>query len=371
MRRADPDGRDLVSRALARPEDVASWPADERSRLLVQARSAGLLGRLAALSGGSGAAWPDGANGHIDAARRVTGAHHREVRREVELIHRALRPLGAPVVLLKGAAYVMAGLPAAEGRVFSDIDIMLPRPTLPQAESLLMLAGWMGTPQTAYDERYYREWMHELPPMEHVHRGTTLDVHHTILPLTARLRPDAARLLEDAVELPDHPGLRVLAPADMVLHAVAHLFANEELSHALRDLSDIDRLLRHFAARDPAFWDQLLDRASLHGLTRLASYAAHHASERLETPVPARVLEALRRHEPAFPLRPLMHGLWRHALRPPHPSAAHRGRSAAMFALYVRGHALRMPPRLLVQHLAVKAVARWRSPNPQGDMTVR
>lgn len=369
MKRGDPD---LVSRALARPDALAGWPAPDRSRLLVQARSAGLLGRLAALPGGAGGAWPDGANGHIEAARRVTAAHQREVRREVEFIRRALQPLGAPVVLLKGAAYVMTGLPAAEGRVFSDIDIMLPRAALPQAESLLMLAGWMGTPQTAYDERYYREWMHELPPMEHVHRGTTLDVHHTILPLTARLRPDATRLLEDAVELPDHPGLRVLAPADMVLHAVAHLFANEELSHALRDLSDIDRLLRHFA-RDAAFWDLLLDRARLHGLTRLTSYAARHASERLGTPIPGPVLEALRHHEPAFPLRPLMHGLWRHALRPPHPSAARGGHSLAMFALYVRGHALRMPARLLVPHLAVKALARWRERRPPAadDVTVQ
>ena len=42
------------------------------------------------------------------------------------------------------------------------------------------------THHSAYDQRYYREWMHELPPLLHVRRQTALDVHHAIAPETAR-----------------------------------------------------------------------------------------------------------------------------------------------------------------------------------------
>ena len=49
-----------------------------------------------------------------------------------------------------------------------------------------------------------------------------IDVHHTILPLTARPTPDAAALLADSLELDN--GLRILLPADIIVHAAAHLF---------------------------------------------------------------------------------------------------------------------------------------------------
>jgi hypothetical protein len=34
-----------------------------------------------------------------------------------------------------------------------------------------MLAGWAATHHDAYDQRYYRQWMHELPPMQPYARG--------------------------------------------------------------------------------------------------------------------------------------------------------------------------------------------------------
>jgi len=39
----------------------------------------------------------------------------------------------------------------------------------------------------------------------------------------------------------------------MVLHAATHLFLNEEFSSALRDLADLDSLLRHFGG-ETRFW---------------------------------------------------------------------------------------------------------------------
>jgi hypothetical protein len=55
-------------------------------------------------------------------------------------------------------------------------------------------------------------------------------------------------------------------------------------------------------------------------------------------------------------MRLLMDSIWHRALRCPHPSAALAGSAAARFALYVRGHWLRMPPGMLARHLTIKAL---------------
>jgi hypothetical protein len=351
--------RDWTALALSAPENLPDWPADRLSQLFRQARAASLLGRLAnsvaELEASQREMWPPSLAAHFASARRVSSAQQSEIRREAHFLGRALASLGEPVVLLKGAAYVMAELPAARGRVFSDTDIMVPKPALAAAESLLMHAGWVTTLQSAYDQRYYRQWMHELPPMQHVRRQTFLDVHHTILPETARLHPVAERLFEDSVPLVNAPGLRVLSPPDMVLHSMTHLFLNDDMSHALRDLSDLDLLLRHFG-REPGFWPQLMVRADVHDLRRPLYYGLRYTSQLLGTPLPATTAAAMQTAAPNGPLDALMDAIWRRALRSPHPSSRAPQAGLALFALYLRGHWLRMPPLLLARHLTIKAL---------------
>src|SRR6185369_7679643 len=96
----------------------------------------------------------------------------------------------------------------------------------------------------------------------HKERDRMIDVHHTILPLTARRTPDAAALI--AASQPLGNGLSILSPPDMIVHAAAHLFADGDLAGGLRNLWDIDRVLRQFAGE--SFWDRLRERARLHGL---------------------------------------------------------------------------------------------------------
>ena len=47
---------------------------------------------------------------------------------------------------------------------------------------------------------------------------------------------------------------------------------------------------------------------------------------------------------------------WARALRPLHADATDTWTPAALFALYVRAHWLRMPPLLLARHLTIKAL---------------
>lgn len=347
--------RDLpVSVALRDPAAVAHWSVRELEMLVRQARSANVLARLAMRLDELGlmARLPAAPRSHFEAARRIAQAQEEAVRREVAQIARALEIARTSAVLLKGAGYLFAGLPAARGRLFSDIDILVPRGALPQVEAALMQLGWMTTHHDAYDQRYYRKWMHELPPMQHVTRQSVLDVHHTIVPLTGRLHPDASKLLHAARPVPAQPLIRVLAPADMVLHSATHLFLNEEFSNGLRDLADLDSLLREFGAQ-PGFWRQLRERAAELRLERPLFYALRYTRALLDTPVEAPDLAG-----PGGARLRLMDALFLRALQPAHPTAGDRLTPLARFALYLRAHWMRMPPALLAYHLAVKAFRR-------------
>lgn len=357
---------DRVLAVLRDAHVVERWTVADWEQFMRQARQADLVARVAAgiEAAGLSRVVPDGPRDHFIGFSRLVQAQHAEIVREAGYLQRALAQAGLPALLLKGAAYVVADLPPAAGRLFTDTDILVPRACLGDVESALMLNGWVSNELSAYDQRYYREWMHELPPMEHMRRRTALDVHHTILPPTARLKPDAGKILAAAVPVPGRPGIQVLAPLDMVLHSMTHLFHNEELSHGLRDLSDIDLLLRHFSIQRADFWRDLVERARELDLARPLHYGLRCAHRLLGTPVPGQALAAAARAAPAFPVAPLMDALWRRALGAQHPTAAPAFTPAALFLLYVRAHWLRMPPVLLIRHLAIKALARTKADKP-------
>jgi hypothetical protein len=199
--------------------------------------------------------------------------------------------------------------------------------------------------------------MQELPPMRHMIRQTVLDVHHSILPQTSRLRHDADRMIERSVAVASVPGARVLAPADMVLHSMTHLFHNEEFSRGLRDLSDIDLLLRSFG-RNAAFWDEIVANAAEQDLTSALRLGLHHVKRVFGTPVPTEYLARVETTARAGSR--LLDAAFVRLLRSPHSSAAPRGAALASVAAYLRAHWLRMPPFMLARHLATKAWMRFR-----------
>ena len=256
---------DVLIRILREPELLGRCTPSQYDLLLRQGRRAELLGRVALLVDelGLDAEVPQGFASNLDGIRVKLQAHREGVWRELVHIQAALAPLGVPVVLLKGAAYMADDLPAARGRLFSDVDIMVPQADLTAVEKALLLHGWVPTNDSAYDQHYYRTWMHELPPLVHVRRATTIDVHHTISAPTSRWHVDGGPLLSRARDLNAVPGLKCLDLPDMILHSMVHLLLNEELSHGLRDLSDIDLLLRHGSAQGPSFWPDLLARAQV------------------------------------------------------------------------------------------------------------
>lgn len=347
----------LLVEVLRDPARVGRLGLADWDLLLRQAVNASLVASLGADLAEAGllASVPPDARRHFEWAEVTLQAHQRAVRFEVDQIRRALAGLGLPLILLKGAAYALAGLPPAQGRIFSDVDILVPKERIGEVEAALMLHGWASVKQDLYDQRYYREWMHELPPMEHVQRGSAIDVHHAILPETARARPDPALLRAAAQPLSGSDNLWILGPHDLVLHSAVHLFSEGETDHGLRDLLDLHRLLLHFGTA-PGFWEGLAARAVQLQLARPLFYALRYCSRLLGTPVPAATLAAAEATgRPSAPLLALMDRIFMRILVPQHPSCADRFTPLAQGALYLRGNWLRMPPLMLARHLFHKA----------------
>lgn len=354
---------DRVTSALRDPTAIVAWHERDWDGAVRAARRAGLLARLGLLIAEHNleSHVPTRARPHLEAAGVLARKHGDDVARELRHIRTALGAASHPVILLKGASYVAADLPAAAGRLFGDIDILVPRAAIAGAEAALTASGWCGVKPDDYDQHYYRQWMHEIPPLQHRTRRTTIDVHHTIVPPTGRHAVDARRMIDWAIPAPHAPGFLVLSPADMILHAAVHLFDDGEWTNGLRDLDDINRLLRHFATHGD-FWPMLAARAAQLGLERPLYYALRYAAMLLDAAVPQDLLTGTGlQPPPALALR-WMDWVFVRALRPAHATCALPGTRLALFFLYIRAHRLRMPLRLLLPHLLRKAVVKHFKP---------
>jgi len=352
----------LLTQALTHPATLGTLVGRDWSFLIHEARRAGLLARIHDLLAKEQLldAIPIQPRMHLDAARIIAENERRIVHWELDRLKRALDGTGVPIVLLKGAAYVALNLPNSRGRISSDVDILVPKEKIQVVESALLEHGWEHIKLDEYDQYYYRTWSHELPPLRHRERKTILDVHHTILPLTGRLQPNAGKLLEAALPV-DGISFKVLAPPDMVLHSAAHAFQDGDLQRGLRDLVDLDDLLRHFGS-EPAFWNNLVVRAKELDLWRPLYYGLRYSRLTLQTPIPDRVLTATRDWGPIWPAAWLMDKLVISVLGPSWPEGRDVRSSIAARLLYARSMWLRMPPWLLALHLAHKIVTNSKWP---------
>ena len=302
---------------------------------------------------------PEAAIRKLAGARIGAEANAVVMRFEADRVRRALAGLGTRIVLLKGAAYQHASLPAARGRVSVDLDIMVPAVDIGRVEQTLTSRGWQPAEINDYDQHYYRDWMHEIPPLVHGERGVELDVHHTIFPPVSGIRIDSETLLADTTPVGD--GLWILSPADMVLHATAHLFQEDPTGH-LRDLLDLHDLLTLFG-QQAGFWESLTERARRHGLGRPLYYSLRYAADLIGTIVPA---AALARTKAAFApnavqLR-VMDWLVRTAIVAG-SSGQGAGGAVARFLLFVRSHWIKMPLGVLLRHAVVKLFHRMHERN--------
>lgn len=357
--------KNLIAEVLKNPSVVSSYSLKDWDLLIRQGRQTLLLARIYQLFHDKGLfdGLPGKVKDHLISANAYSEKLNNSLNWEFRCIEKALSELSIPVIFLKGASYFLAANQAAKGRLFSDIDLLVEKKYLPSVEDALKKHGWVGTHQNEYDQRYYRQWMHEIPPMIHLKRHTTLDVHHNILPATCNTCPDSEMLFSNIIKVTNTP-FWVFAPEDRVLHSAAHLFHEGEFKHGLRDISDIDLLLREFSAVE-TFWNQLLRRSTELNQHLPLFYALRYASKILATPIPEPVARRVKKNAPNILRVGLMDFLFFRALAPEHSSCNDAWTGLARWLLFIRSHWLRMPIKLLIPHLFRKFIKELK-----GEATV-
>jgi Uncharacterised nucleotidyltransferase len=338
--------------ALQAPKQCVAWDVNHWSFVLRLSRRLKLMARLgesifaADLQG----RLPPPVWRSLRAEMQFSQARTRAVAWTIDRVGVALDGASCPRVLLKGAAYMGQGLAIGRGRLPSDADILVPQASIADAQSLLEAAGWTEAQLDAHDRRYYHAWSHEVPPMRHPVHPVELDLHHNILPPLGRVQVDAG-LLFARLQPSQWPGWQVLHPHDQVLHSAAHLFFDVELRDRVRDLVDLDSLLRHFGDL-PGFWPTLPERAAQTCLAEPLALALHFCQAWLNTPVPAATRAAVDALAPVALrsawLRPALAAV----LTPTGPDDDPDPRHAVSAQLlFVRYHLGRLPLRLLLPHL--------------------
>ena len=354
-------GQDLLLASLKNPHSVAELTEPQWSLLLRMAKSCTITAQLGWLlvQNQAIAYAPEKALQHFQSAQAIIDYRKCIALWELNRLQRALASCNTDVVVLKGCGYLLAGIPFADARLFADVDVMVEKQVLERIEQILLTQDWQSLKLDEYDQSYYRRWMHEIPPLRHVSRSMDVDIHHTIIPPTSDLQPDPALLMHDAIGT-EKGFYKILSPCDMVLHSAVHLFFDSDLNNKLRDLVDLDQLIRHFCAKDGDFLQKIVQRADILGLQRPLYYTLRYCQKLLATPIPGDIVLASQRFAPPVLIRWFMDKLLPMVLLPEHPDEKSPTVAVARWLLFVRSHYLRMPLKLLIPHLARKSLKRFK-----------
>ncbi|MEO7940202.1 MAG: nucleotidyltransferase family protein [Burkholderiaceae bacterium] len=352
--------------ALRDPQQVTNWTLADWERVVRLGRRLRLLARLTERLAAADLLdqVPPQPPRHLVSEQRLSQWRTHAMVWVLERVATTLRGIDYPLVLLKGGAYIGQDLPIARGRLPSDVDILVPKAHIADAQARLGTAGWITTTLDEHDQRYYHEWSHEVPPMSHPLHGVELDLHHNIQPPVARMTVDAAALLQ-RIKPSIWTAWHVLDPLDQILHSAVHLFQDSDIRDRLRDLVDLDGLIRYFSEQLPHFWTDLPARAAELGLSEPLALACHFCQRWLLTPIPDDALSTIESAGPSRLKRAWLLPLLEQVLTPTEPDAdpaTTQGVAATM--LLARHHYGRMPLRLLIPHTwhKMRAARNFKEP---------
>lgn len=348
----------LLIQVLSEPQRLLKLDKAQWQTLLAQANVCQLVGRLNYLMDLYHYSKPSYVKWHLESAYKIAEKQRKQAIVEFLEVPNALKSISTQLIFLKGAAYIAKKLPCSFGRTFSDIDVLVKKEELKKIENILKFSNWLKSEVDDYDEKYYRTWMHEIPPLYHVSRGSVLDVHHNILPSTNKHTPNITSFSFAQVEVENVGKINTLDDIDLCIHMAVHLFTESEFHNGLRDISDFDMLLRHFQLAQPNFVTQLIQRAKFLGLYDYTRLAIRYSHMKFTTPINGIGLNDLT-SESVF-LTTFQDFCFQNIFKPNHSSCRDWKMAVAEFFLYWRGHLIRMPLRLLIPHLARKSYMRTR-----------
>lgn len=344
--------QDLIPAVLLEPSTAIAWSIPVWESAILILREEKLLATLYHLSNQQDvySSYPEFAQRHLFSASIYAERQAKQIYYEATILNKLLKKIEITPIFLKGANYALRNSHNSRGRICSDIDVLVKKDQINQCEALLLEQNWQSETLTEYDQKYYREWAHEIPPLMHPFRGTVLDVHHNLyLPISGR-SPDIELFLSKLDYTDDD--LALLKLPQTVLHSIIHLFMNEDFSNGLRDLFDIYGLIKQHG--DEIFWDELFELAQKTNFMVELQYCLTALQLIFKYDAPRCITSKLE----SFPLSKIQK-FWAkyvfiNAILPQHPLTVKSAQKLCSSLAYFRGHWVKMPKSVLVKHFVVK-----------------
>jgi hypothetical protein len=210
------------------------------------------------------------------------------LRELLRLVLGSLRNAGISVIVLKGAYLAEAVYGDVAVRPMCDVDLLVPRADLPEAQSVLLGLG--GVSASAADIEWCCRTSSHLPAI--VFRGLVFEVHWTIAAPVGPVSVDVAGLWDRA-----RPAciagvqVRALSPEDLLLHLCLSASCRDGFMGGLRSFGDIAETIRRFG--DEIDWVHVTGRAHEWGGARYVCLTLHLARSMFGAEVPDGVIERL------------------------------------------------------------------------------
>lgn len=348
-------GSDLAKLMLC-PESATTLSPEDWQGLVGLGRQLGLLGRLYYILQSSDLidAIPERVLVHLKSAWVDSEKQRMSLIWESSRLVSQFSEEGRSFLVLKGAAYAVAGLPNSFGRIVSDIDLLVSKSDLGDAETLLFANGWTLGRHDSYDDYYYRQWMHELPPFVNHKTGITLDLHHNIRPIIARDKVDPTNIMRDYQSV---QGVRVPCLEDLFIHSATHLFSEGEFNRVLRDLFDLTDMLTLLAERDPDLLN-LRQRACEFNLARDTSMAMFFCAAIGRTKMSQSGQGFVEKYRPRGLRWWTLKWAYSRVFKSPAINQQRLAEKFAALVLFLRSHLIKMPLHVLLPHLIWKGYKR-------------
>ena len=228
-------------------------------------------------------------------AKRLRGAYYGTAARNALLYHEvhkvlmALREKNIEAIALKGAALAETVYPHRALRPMSDIDLLVRKEKVTEAETKLLDLGYMfqehGKTKQYYQEHHYH-WVF-------TKRSTiSIEIHWHIKRPTDPFRVDIDGLWERAQPVKiagiDAP---VFSLEDLLLHLCQHLWKHK-LTGGIRPLCDIAGVTTHY--RDKIDWSKMAKTSSEWEMNSCSYLGLWLARELLDAPIPESFLKDLK-----------------------------------------------------------------------------
>lgn len=285
---------------------------------------------------------------HGESAAHYAAKQQHSLYYELSLLEPLFKSAKFPCLLLKGAAYRVQSLPFSYGRLFSDIDLLVPYQHLKQVRDQLFFYGFYEGNLSDYDRQYYLRWSHQNPPLYHIDRSTVLDLHHHIYPTASAMNINVQPMFDHAEMLPGS-AFKVPKVAHLFIHAAVHLFYQEETHKLVKDIIDLNELLDHVATQKQ--FEFLLRQSTEMNVESAVSNACYVLAKIFDNQNARQLLQQVNKAPQHFICTLLTQML--------KPTSIFAGFAKPLW--FFRGHFLKMRWQILMYHAIAKPISIFKT----------